>query len=78
MESSGDVSKCPNCNSDIDYGFSHQWYSDIYSKLFNSMWTSKNIDKELDTVIQKLTNMKAELKRVLDLKKQHLRDARKE
>ena len=78
MDGQESLSKCPDCNTDIDYGFSHQWYSDIYSKLFNSMWTNKNVDKELDNLLQKLNSMKGELKRVLELKQKHLKEARSE
>jgi hypothetical protein len=54
----------------IEYGFSHQCYSDIYSKLFNGMCISKSMD--LSSLEQKLEKVLRDLDEIKEVKNQRL------
>lgn len=71
-----EVKQCPNCRTTIEYGFSHQCYSNIYSKLFNSVCITKDMD--LDGLEERLKAMKDDLIQIRDSKREHLKKLQNE
>ena len=74
--------KWETCQAVIEYGCSHQCYSDIYTKLFNSICLNQKTD--LDSLEKKLKTILGDLKGrisvakclidIREIKKEELRD----
>ncbi|CAI2385369.1 unnamed protein product [Moneuplotes crassus] len=75
MEENQVIEKCPTCDCAIEYGYSHQCYSNIYSKLFESICMNKKTD--LDELQNRLKGILSDCKAVRQAKQAELSEVRK-